>query len=108
MDRAAHLGQSILSPTPNAFSKSAAQSEWVASRYRDVQAVLADERFEVVTFPEGGPVGTIGWLRASVSRFINGAEANESTSCCCWPGGCRWPPWLRTWASPIRTVPPSK
>lgn len=74
VDRAAHLGQSILSPTPNAFSKSAAQSEWVASRYRDVQAVLADERFEVVTFPEGGPVGTIGWLRASVSRFINGAE----------------------------------
>jgi cytochrome P450 len=57
-----------------AFSKTAGGTQWVASSYRDVQAVLADERFEVGTVPQAGEVGSISWLRASVSRFINGAE----------------------------------
>ncbi|MGC1909051.1 MAG: cytochrome P450 [Candidatus Dormiibacterota bacterium] len=60
--------------TADVFSKPAGGSEWVASRYRDVQAVLADERFEVGTVPQVGAVGSVAWLRASVSRFVNGAE----------------------------------
>ncbi len=48
---------------------------WVAATEPDVRAVLGDERFGV---PEAvaptGEVGTIAWLRASVSRFANGPE----------------------------------
>jgi len=59
---------------PPAFARTSPAGDWVASRYDDVQAILADGRFGV---PEAGPpgaVGTISWLRASVSRFANGAE----------------------------------
>jgi hypothetical protein len=45
---------------------------WIARSEQDVRAVLCDDRFSV---PEVGPaaeVGTIVWLRASVSRFVNG------------------------------------
>jgi cytochrome P450 len=60
------------------FTRSAAGSEWVASRYADVQAVLADDRFEVAPVADTGAVpGTIAWLRASASRFANGAEHQQ-------------------------------
>jgi cytochrome P450 len=49
-------------------------AEHVVSRYADVQAALSDERLEVAPAGDGGEVGTISWLRASVSRFANGAE----------------------------------
>jgi cytochrome P450 len=51
--------------------------EWTASRYADVLAVLADSRFEVAGAGPAGPVGTLSWLRASVSRFANGAEHRQ-------------------------------
>ncbi len=61
-----------------AFSRLDETGEWIASRYLDVQAVLADERFEVPAVTDvTGAVGTILWLRASVSRFVNGAEHTE-------------------------------
>jgi cytochrome P450 len=47
--------------------------QWRASRNADVRAVLSDDRFEVAEAGPGGPVGTLSWLRASVSRFANGA-----------------------------------
>jgi cytochrome P450 len=59
------------SPPPLARS---AGGEWTACRYADVQAILADDRFRVGEAGEGGAVGTVSWLRASVSRFANGAE----------------------------------
>jgi cytochrome P450 len=50
-------------------------SEWTVASYADVHAVLADDRFEVAAAPDtGAAVGTISWLRASVSRFANGME----------------------------------
>jgi cytochrome P450 len=49
-------------------------AERVVSRYADVQAVLADDRFEVPPATGDGVIGTIAWLRSSVSRFANGAE----------------------------------
>ncbi len=62
-------------PLAAAFARSAAGREWIASRYADVQAILADDRFEVAAVPDSGAApGTIAWLRASVSRFANGAE----------------------------------
>ena len=51
--------------------------EWTARRYADVLAVLADSRFEVTGAGPGGPPGTLPWLRASVSRFANGAEHRQ-------------------------------
>jgi cytochrome P450 len=75
--------------------------EWTACRYADVLAVLADSRFEVPAAAPPGPagpvvppgpaappgppgpagsvvpVGTLSWLRASVSRFANGAEHRQ-------------------------------
>ena len=51
--------------------------EWTARRYADVQAVLADSRFEVAGAGPGGPPGTLPWLRASVSRFANGGEHRQ-------------------------------
>jgi cytochrome P450 len=59
---------------PPAFAKSGAAGEWIACRCADVQAVLADDRFEVPEADAAGRVGTISWLRASVSRFANGPE----------------------------------
>ena len=55
--------------------RSAAAGEWLASSYADVQAILADDRFEVpgVGAAEAA-VGTISWLRSSASRFVNGPE----------------------------------
>jgi cytochrome P450 len=67
-------------PVPHdelAFARSAPDGEWLASRYADVQAVLSDERFEVPAAEPDEAVGTIRWLRASVSRFVNGAEHEE-------------------------------
>jgi cytochrome P450 len=58
------------------FSRSA-PGQWTASQYRDVQSILADDRFEVATAPDGGAVGTIAWLRAAVSRFTNGADHQQ-------------------------------
>ncbi|MGH9170304.1 MAG: cytochrome P450 [Acidimicrobiales bacterium] len=55
------------------FSQSGPRLEWVASRYADVREVLADKRLGVPAVTEGGPAGSIAWLRASVSRFTNGA-----------------------------------
>jgi cytochrome P450 len=51
--------------------------EWTACRYADVVAVLADRRFEVPGAGPAGPAGTLSWLRASVSRFANGAEHRQ-------------------------------
>ena len=45
---------------------------WTAATEADVRAVLDDPRFGV---PEASPsddIGTVRWLRASVSRFVNG------------------------------------
>jgi len=39
-----------------------------------VRAVLGDDRFGVAEAAPDAVVGTIAWLRASVSRFANGAE----------------------------------
>ncbi len=61
---------------PPAMARSG-PGEWVACRYADVRAILADSRFEVAEADPAGPVGTIAWLRASVSRFVNGAEHRE-------------------------------
>ncbi|HEX4705782.1 MAG TPA: cytochrome P450 [Pseudonocardiaceae bacterium] len=47
---------------------------WTAARYQDVRAVLSDDRFEVAAAPATAAVGTVAWLRASVSRFTNGPE----------------------------------
>jgi cytochrome P450 len=58
-------------PAPLARSGAAT---WTASRNADVRAILADDRFEVPAAGPGGPAGTVSWLRASVSRFTNGAE----------------------------------
>ena len=48
--------------------------EWTARRDADIRAVLADRRLTVPPPGPGGPPGTVAWLRASVSRFANGAE----------------------------------
>ncbi|WP_067184915.1 isocitrate lyase/phosphoenolpyruvate mutase family protein [Microtetraspora niveoalba] len=44
--------------------------QWVVSRYADVCAVLADDRFTVAEAPSGETGMT--WLRGAVSRFTNG------------------------------------
>lgn len=41
---------------------------WVVTRHADVLAALTDSRCVVPSVPDG-PVGTLAWLRASVSRF---------------------------------------
>lgn len=46
----------------------------VVTRSSQVRAVLADARYEVPAVTAGGPVGSIGWLRAAVSRFANGPD----------------------------------
>jgi cytochrome P450 len=48
--------------------------EWTARRDADIRAVLADPRLTVGPPGPAGPPGTVSWLRASVSRFANGAE----------------------------------
>jgi cytochrome P450 len=53
---------------------SSGAGEWTARRDADIRAVLADPRFTVAPPGPGGPPGTVSWLRASVSRFANGAE----------------------------------
>ena len=61
--------------TAAGFARSAGGREWIASGYADVQAVLADDRFEVAAVADSGAApGTITWLRASVSRFATGGE----------------------------------
>ena len=57
-----------------AATESPGRGEWIISRYDDVRAVLSDERFAVPEVEQMGPPGTIAWFRASVSRFVNGAE----------------------------------
>ncbi|GEM_PF-991823 len=58
-----------------AFSGSAGTDVWTVTSYADVRAVLADDRFEVPAAEQTeAAVGTIAWLRASVSRFANGIE----------------------------------
>src|ERR1700735_1840873 len=47
---------------------------WVVTRHRDVRAVLSAPRSEVAAAAGTAPLGTIGWLRASVSRFANGEQ----------------------------------
>jgi cytochrome P450 len=77
---AAETPDSAASATPQAAGAPPARATaspggWVVPGYADVLAVLADERFEVAAVPpDGAAEGTIGWLRASVSRFTNGAE----------------------------------
>jgi cytochrome P450 len=61
---------------PPPLARSGAR-EWTACRYADVLAVLADSRFEVAGAGPAGPAGTLSWLRASVSRFANGAEHRQ-------------------------------
>lgn len=51
----------------------AAPRSLLVGRHRNVGAALSDERLQVPEVPAGGPVGSISWLRASVSRFCNGA-----------------------------------
>jgi cytochrome P450 len=58
-----------------AQSRSARPGEWIASSYADVQAILADGRFEVpLAAGAEAAVGTISWLRAAASRFANGPD----------------------------------
>jgi cytochrome P450 len=66
--------------SPPAFTGSGTAGEWIARRYHDVQAILSDDRFEVPTAGPPGAVGTISWLRASVSRFVNGPEHRRRRS----------------------------
>jgi cytochrome P450 len=47
---------------------------WIVTRSAQVRAVLADARYEVPAVTAAGPVGSIGWLRAAVSRFANGPD----------------------------------
>jgi cytochrome P450 len=42
--------------------------------HAEIRAVLADPSFIVPPAPDGGSPGGIAWLRASVSRFSNGAD----------------------------------
>jgi hypothetical protein len=51
---------------PPAFARSDTSGEWIASRYDDARAILADDRFGVPEAGPPGPVGTVSWLRASV------------------------------------------
>ncbi|MFF0251798.1 hypothetical protein ACFYPW_04825 [Micromonospora zamorensis] len=41
---------------------------WWVTRHADVRAALTEPAFRVPAV-EGGPTGTLAWLRASVSRF---------------------------------------
>lgn len=74
---------SSVPPAPPAASRSPARAAassagWLVTGYADVVTVLADGRFEVAAVPpDGSPEGTIAWLRASVSRFANGAEHDQ-------------------------------
>jgi cytochrome P450 len=61
----------LLPVTPPFYLPSAG---WVVTRASQVQAVLADHRYGVSAAVGGGPAGSIGWLRASVSRFANGPD----------------------------------
>jgi cytochrome P450 len=68
------MGQMSATSCPAAFARPAPGDPWIASRFVDVRAVLSDSRFEVPQADPCDAVGTIAWLRASVSRFVNGAE----------------------------------
>lgn len=50
------------------------EAGWIVTRHSQVRDVLADPAYQVAAVAGGGPFGTIGWLRASVSRFANGAD----------------------------------
>jgi cytochrome P450 len=56
---------------PPAFSPGGG---WIVTRSGDARAVLADPAFEVPEAPSIGSVGSIDWLRSSVSRFTNGPD----------------------------------
>jgi cytochrome P450 len=56
------------------MTDSRAAAEWVVGQADTIHAVLADERFGVRPAEAGAPVGTVAWLRGSVSRFCNGPE----------------------------------
>jgi cytochrome P450 len=45
---------------------------WIVTRHSQVREVLCDPVYEVPAAVGSGPAGTIGWLRASVCRFVNG------------------------------------
>jgi cytochrome P450 len=47
---------------------------WIVTRNSQVREVLADRRYGVPAAVGGGPTTSIGWLRASVSRFANGPD----------------------------------
>jgi cytochrome P450 len=47
---------------------------WIVTRSGDARAVLADPAFEVPEARSTGSVGSIDWLRSSVSRFTNGSD----------------------------------
>jgi cytochrome P450 len=47
---------------------------WIVTRSSDVRAVLAEPSYVVPAVDAGGPAGSIGWLRSSVSRFTEGPE----------------------------------
>lgn len=46
----------------------------VVTRHQDVCAVLSDVRYEIPAVTDTAPLGTIAWLRGSVSRFTNGED----------------------------------
>jgi cytochrome P450 len=50
------------------------ETGWVVTRHDDVCTVLCDPRYGVPAVPGGASVGTIAWLRATVSRFSNGEQ----------------------------------
>jgi cytochrome P450 len=45
---------------------------WIVTRHSQVREVLSNPVYEVPAAVGSGPAGTIGWLRASVCRFVNG------------------------------------
>lgn len=50
-------------------------TEWTITDLAGIHAVLTDERFGVpAADADTAPMGTVDWLRASVSRFCNGPE----------------------------------
>jgi cytochrome P450 len=68
------MPRSTATPDVPAFSRWASGDGWLASRYSDVQAILSEQAFGVSEADHGGDFATVAWLRAAVSRFVNGDE----------------------------------
>jgi cytochrome P450 len=47
---------------------------WIVTRSCQARAVLADPAYQVPEARTTGPIGSIAWLRSSVSRFTNGPD----------------------------------